>query len=268
MKTVCLFVTWNSSKLLEDSIGKLRTISPNQAIIVVDNGSVDKGPDDIQSRWPEIELHRLPTNTGFAGGNNYGVKVALQRGYDAVFLLNVDTIIDEDFIAPCVSILEKQPEVGIVGPVVLEAFQDGVIQCAGGRIRPMILNFDSLDKGKKFIRREKLCEVGYVLGAAMLVRRAVFEQVGFFDEDYFPAYVEEADLCYRAKRAGYRSVVFHGCGIRHIGQQSSGGGLNAFNRMSKNRFYFAIKHLGPLAFLCGAMSVTLLVFSWKLRHRR
>jgi GT2 family glycosyltransferase len=268
MKIVCLFVTWNSSKLLEGSIGNLRTILPNQAIIVVDNGSVDQSPDNIQRRWPEIELHRLPTNTGFAGGNNYGVKAALQRGYDAIFLLNVDTIIDENFIAPCVSILEKQPEVGIVGPVILEAFQDGVIQCAGGRIRSITLNFDFLDKGKKFIRRERLCDVGYVLGAAMLVRRTIFEQVGFFDEDYFPAYVEEADLCYRAKRAGYRSVVFHGCGIRHIGQQSSGGRLNAFNRWSKNKFYFAIKHSGSMAFLWGAMLVVFSVFYWKLRGRR
>lgn len=265
MKTACLFVTWNSEQFLDDSIGRLRQFVNPEDIIVVDNGSADHTVEALTRKYPDVTLYRLPVNTGFSGGNNVGMKAAMRDGYDAVFLLNVDTIIDEDCITPCVRALEAHPDIGVAGPVVLEAHQDGVIQCEGGRILVIRSNFPYRNRGRRFQRRDALVDVGYVLGAAMLIRREVIERIGYLDEDYFPAYVEEADFCYRAHKAGYRSVIHLGSAIRHIGEQSSGGRLKARNRVAVHRFYFAIKHSGPFSFLFASMFIAVRVFYWKCR---
>jgi GT2 family glycosyltransferase len=221
----------------------------------------------LEENFPDIRLLKLPVNSGFAGGNNYGLRHALNAGYEAFFLLNVDTIIDEDFIRPCERILQAHQDVGIVGPTVLEATETGfdIVQCEGGRIRPLTLNFDYRRRGQLFVRRDLMVDVGYVLGAAMLIRREVILKIGYLDEDYYPAYLEEADLCYRARRQGMRSVIHCGSAIRHIGEQSSGGRQKSFDRVSVRRFYFGIKHLGPFTFLLASSLVALRVFYWKCR---
>lgn len=267
MKTACLFLTWNSVTLLQNSIGRLQSLLPDLAIIVVDNGSTDGSVALIRERWPRVELMPLAHNTGFAGGNNVGLKAAIRLGFEAVFLLNTDVIIDEDFITPCVERLRRDATIGVIGPTVLEAYEANVIQCEGARIIPLTLNFDYRRIREPFVRRDELVDVGYVLGASMLIRREVIEQIGYLDEEFYPAYVEEADFCYRAKRAGFRSVVHQGSAIRHIGAQSSGGNQLAFNRLSRQRFYFGIKHLGPCAFLIGSIAVVARVFYWKCRAR-
>lgn len=265
MRTACLFVTWNSATLLEDSIGRLQSLLPDLAIIVVDNGSTDGSVALIRELWPRVELIPLAHNTGFAGGNNIGLKAALEADFEAVFLLNADIIVEEDFITPCVARLAADPGIGIIGPTVLEAHPAGVIQCEGGQIIPHTLNLDYHRIGQPFERSDELAPVSYVLGAAMLIRTDVIRRIGYLDEEFYPAYVEEADFCYRAAQAGFRSVVHRGSAIRHIGAQSSGGKQRAFNRLSRQRFYFGIKHLGPFAFLIGSIAVVARVFFWKCR---
>lgn len=264
MKVMCIFVSWNSERFIEDSVGRLHRFLGPHRILLVDNGSIDGTVAIVRERYPDVIVHELPVNTGFAGGNNYGIRAAVRDGYEAVFLLNVDTIIEEDIIAPCVKILEAHPEVGVVGPVVLEAFGKDVIQCQGARLRPVTLNFDYLNRGGRYVRSSGITDVGYVLGAAMMIRTSVFDKLGGFDEDYFPAYVEEADFCYRARTEGYRCVISLGSTVRHIGEQSSRR-LKAFQRISTHRFYFAVQHSKPLPFLVGSALVVARVFYWKCR---
>lgn len=265
MKTAFIFVTWNSQQFLADSIGRLQGFTSSEDIIVVDNGSNDATADTITRDYPRVTLIRLPVNTGFSGGNNVGMHTAMANGYDAVFLLNVDTIIEEDFIRPCLTVLEEHADIGVVGPVVLEAGRDNVIQCEGGRVHAIRASFPYRNGGRRFTRRDEIVDVGYVLGAAMMIRREVIERIGYLDEDYFPAYVEEADFCYRARLAGFRTVIHRGFAIRHIGEQSSGGRLKANNRLATHRFYFAIKHSGPTAFLAAAIAIVVRVIYWKCR---
>lgn len=265
MNAIYLFVTWNSEQFLADSIGRLHKFARPEDIMVVDNGSSDRTLELLMWDYPGINLICLPVNTGFAGGNNVGMKAALQKGCDAVFLLNVDTIIDEEFIHPCLKVLEDHPDIGVVGPVVIEAYLDNVIQCEGGRIHAIRANFPYRNRGRRFVRREEIVDVDYVLGAAMMIRRQVIERIGYLDEDYFPAYVEEADFCYRARQAGYRSVIHRGSAIRHIGAQSSGGRLKANNRLAAHRFYFAIKHSGPVSFFIAALAIAARAVYWKCR---
>jgi GT2 family glycosyltransferase len=265
MNTAFIFVTWNSQQFLGDSVGRLHSFASPQDIIVVDNGSSDDTVGTLTRDYPQVTLCRLPVNTGFSGGNNVGMRAAMAKGYDSVFLLNVDTIIEEDFIRPCLKVLAEHPDIGVVGPVVLEADRDNVIQCEGGRILPIRANFPYRKGGRGFARKDRIVDVGYVLGAAMLIRREVIGRIGYLDEDYFPAYVEEADFCYRARKAGYRSAIHQGSAIRHIGEQSSGGRLKANNRLATHRFYFAMKHSGPAALLVASIAIVARAFYWKCR---
>jgi len=265
MNIAALFVTWNSVVFIDDSIGRLVKIFPSEDIIVVDNGSSDGTVEAVRTKYPGVRLHTLPVNTGFSGGNNYGLRIAMKDRYDAVCLLNIDTIIEEDFIAPCSRLLEAAPSIGIIGPTVLEATPENIIQCEGGRIRAWTLDFSYRRQGETYIREDKWVEVGYVLGAAMIIRRKVIESIGILDEDYFPAYVEETDFCYRAKMAGYASVVYKGSSIKHIGGQSAGSRQKAFNRISTHRYLFALKFMNPLMFFTGAMAITARAVYWKSR---
>lgn len=248
MKIGIIILSWNSKDYIDNCLkGLLKFETSN--IYVVDNGSEDGSPAYIAQNYPNVKLISSPVNLGFASGNNLGIKQAFEDGCDAVFLLNNDTIIDESFIEPCVKILEAYPSIGIVGPVVVEADAADIVQCIGGKISRWNLGFPYIGRGERYKRRKYFEAVGYVLGAAMLIRREVIEKTGGFDPEYYPAYVEEADLCYRARLLGYQSVVSHECRVRHIGNKSSGNRDNSFRRFTKNRFLFGLKHLNIFHFL-------------------
>lgn len=247
-----IIINWNSLDMVTECLTGLREHEPNAGVYIVDNGSSDGSAEEIEQRFPDIRMIRSPANLGFAGGCNLGIQRALADECDPIVLLNNDTLIDESFLDPCLNVLNRDPKVGIVGPVVVEADQPGKIQCRGGRISKWTLNFDYLDVGEPYIRSDRVDRVGYVLGAAMVVRSAVFEELGALDPEFFPAYVEEAEFCYRAAMAGYESVVCDAARVRHIGAASGGSDQISFRRFTTNRFRFFLKHLGPVSFLIAS----------------
>lgn len=263
MRVATVVLSWNSRQLIDNCLQGL--IEHEKChIYVVDNGSADGSPDYIRSRYPGVEVICLPRNLGFAAGNNVGIERALSDGFEAVCLLNNDTIIDENFLPGCVDLLEKNQEIGIVGPVIVEGNEPNTIQSRGCKISFLTLKFPKIDRGKLFIREESFRRIDFVHGAAMVVRREVLVKTGGFDEEFYPAYVEEADLCYRAKLMGYYSAVYNGSRVRHLGGKSSSGRENEFRRMMKNRFLFGLKHLGFLKFFIGSQFIVFRVIIDKL----
>jgi GT2 family glycosyltransferase len=255
MKTAIIIVNWNGRELTQQCLEGLSLWEPNVAIYLVDNGSTDGSVAHLSSLFPSVIVIESSTNLGFGGGNNLGIEKALEDGFDAVFLLNNDTIIDEPFL----EIIESQsddPSIGIIGPVVVDGYGPETIQCRGGAISLSFSSFPYLGQGEVFAKTNIVSEVGYVLGAAMLIKKEVFDSIGMFDQEFFPAYVEEADLCYRARLRGFRSYISHSVRIRHIGGQSSGGSDSEFRRMMKNRFLFAIKHASAVQFVLSALVIS------------
>jgi len=263
MRVGIIVLSWNSKALVDQCLSGLLKFE-GSPVYVVDNGSEDGSADFIAQKYPTVTLIKSPVNLGFASGNNLGIKQALSAGCDAVFLLNNDTIIDEPFLEPCVRILVQDASVGIVGPVVVEGHRPDLVQCLGGKITLWNLGFPYIGAGLPYKKSNKVEQVGYVLGAAMLIRREVVVATGGLDPEYYPAYVEEADLCYRASLKGYRSVVSHAARVRHIGDSSSGGKVNSFRRYTANRFLFGLKHLGPGRFLIASSWMVLRTFARKL----
>lgn len=258
-----VILSWNSKDMIDVCLSGLLKYE-SSPVYVVDNGSEDGSPEFIEMSYPSVKLIRSPANLGFAAGNNLAIKQALLDGCNAVFLLNNDTIIDEEFLAPCVQCLDNDATVGVCGPVIVEGYQPDLIQCSGGRIHPWTLGFPYIRPGQHYERRNIIETVDYVLGAAILIRREVIEKTGGLDAEYFPAYVEEADLCYRAQSLGYKSVVTHAARVRHIGDSSSGSYDNSFRRYTSNRFLFGLKHLNPLKFLTAGLLLISKVFVKKI----
>ena len=129
-----MVLSWNSREFIEACLAGLRRHEPASPVYVVDNGSSDGSPDVLATAHPEVTLIKLPANLGFAGGSNVGVARALADGCEAVALVNNDTVIDEPFIDACIRVLDEHPEIGIVGPVIVDAGDRTVFQCRGGRV--------------------------------------------------------------------------------------------------------------------------------------
>ncbi len=170
-------------------------------IIAVDNASTDGSGDWIATHYPTVRLIRQAENTGFGGACNTGLAAA--QG-DVLVLLNQDTEVHPDWLGALVNALDAHAGIGIAGSKA--RYPDGTIQHAGARIDARgtseHLGYRQPDQGQF----DRLADVDYVTGASLAMRRALYAQIGGFDPGFAPAYLEDVDLCYRARAAGWRVV--------------------------------------------------------------
>lgn len=213
----------------------------NLEIIVVDNNSQDGIEEDLSNN-KDIIFIQTGDNSGYSGGNNIGIKRALALDADMVFVLNPDTEVEKDTLKNLVDAIDQQ-RVGVVGPKIL--FADGkTIWCAGGKLD--LLNviggnrgIDEVDNGQY----DKVEEVDFISGCAMLVKKEVFEEIGFLDESYF-MYYEDDDFSYRAKNAGFKLLFVPSAVVYHGNAKSSGpSSLFQDYYLTRNRMIFASKFL-------------------------
>lgn len=209
-------------RTMEENLGRLRAV-------VVDNGSTDGSQRMVREEFPWVILLENPGNPGYASACNAGIRVA---DHPYVFILNSDVEFVDGELETLVFYMEEHPSVGALGPMVLNA--DGTRQMSCRRFPSMLENVVHGFLGElwpqnpltrsyqmKDLQGEEPREVDWVSGAAMLLRREATERVGGFDEAYF-MYVEDVDLCWRLRRAGYRVVYHPGFRlVHHIGRASS-----------------------------------------------
>lgn len=258
-----VIVNWNRKKDTLECLKSLVRIERDfeLKIIIVDNASTDGSIKEIKSYFKtpsfkksviHTELIRNEENLGFCGGNNVGIKHALNHKADYVLLLNNDTYVDDKFLINLVKAFKKYPKAGILSPKIYFApgyeFKKNiykksdlgkVIWYAGGdidwdNVYGTNHGVDEVDKGQ--FNRVKSTD--FATGACMLVKRKVFEQVGLLDEKYF-MYFEDSDLCVRVKRAGWKVMYFPQSFIWHKVAQSSGIGSNLNDYfITRNRLLF------------------------------
>lgn len=173
-----------------------------------------------------IELLCLARNTGFTGGVSAGLRLALERGAAYAFLLNNDATVEPGCLGTLVEAAEARPDVGLAGPKIVWAGEPGRIWSAGMSVawrRAAIgAHRDEPDDGRYAGRRL----VQGLSGCALLVKRAVLEQVGLLDERYF-AYYEDLDWCLRARRAGFRALYVGDARVAHAGSASGNRGAGS-----------------------------------------
>jgi hypothetical protein len=194
------------------------------SVIVVDNGSGDATAEVVAERYPDVCLLRQESNLGFAEGNNVGIRHALGRGADYVFLLNNDTTIAPDAIARCVEVAQQCPAAGAVCPLIYFAQPQGLIWYAGAVFEASrahsgrMLGYRETDQGQF----ADVSETDRAAGAAVLLPRQILEEVGLLDSALFFLY-EDVDWSLRAKGAGYHIYVASLAKVWHRVSASAGG---------------------------------------------
>jgi len=214
----------------------------NHIIIVLDNASTDGSLEAISASFPAVQIVRLTDNRGYAGNNNVGIKVALEQGADWVLVLNEDTILDPECLTRLMKVAESDPKIGIAGPLVYHHNEPNVIQSAGGRLDEWWyghhIGQNEDDRGQFAAPRE----VDWISGCAILVRRAVIEQLGMIDERFF-YYWEETEWCLRTRKNGWRIVHVPSAKLWHKGVQRNynpGPSVTYYN--TRNRLMMLAKH--------------------------
>lgn len=185
-----------------------RITYPNAQIIAVDNGSGDESVPLIRQRFPQITVLETGANLGYAGGNNVGVRWALERGAEFTLILNNDVIVDPGFIEPLIEASRLHPGPIIVTPVICELARPDIVWTIGADIDWRTGAPVRRHEGE---RREEWQKaephpVTFAPGMALLAPRAAWERAGPMDEAYF-LYYEEADWCFHAIRAGCRILA-------------------------------------------------------------
>lgn len=206
-KVSVIILTWNSYEVTQDCLFSLRKSDyTNFEIVLVDNGSKDSSADKLLQEFPEIRLIRNPTNLGFTGGNNVGMRDALARGTDYLLLLNNDTVVAPNFLSTMVAAAESDPKIGILNPKIYFFEPHDEIWYAGGEHKPWWSFPKHLDGGKRDTSTNgRPREVSFVTGCAFLIKRDVITRVGLLDEILFMG-VEDLDFSIRARQAGYKAV--------------------------------------------------------------
>ena len=225
-------------------------------IIVVDNNSSDDSVEMLENLKLKLEnsmkIQNLKLkiivnndNLGFAKANNQGIKIA--RG-EYILLLNSDTIVKDRALEKMVSFLDKRKEFAILGPKLLNA--DGTPQPSLGKfptlpVTAAMLFLEhflpaSLLRVRWSPKNER--EGDWVMGAALLLRREVYEKIGGLDENIF-MYMEEVEWCFRAKKAGFRVYFYPQAEIIHLGRGSSKSGKKEpILQIFRGLIYFYEKH--------------------------
>ncbi|GAB4563063.1 MAG: glycosyltransferase family 2 protein [Anaerolineae bacterium] len=203
-----IILTWNrrawTTRCLE-SVRQLDYPKEHLHVIVVDNQSSDDTVAVVRDRFPEVELIVNPVNLGYAEGNNVGIRRALERGTDYVLLLNNDVTLATDALTRLVEVAEQHQKAAFSGPKIFHLDRPDRIQTTGGFLdylwRAHQRGLDELDSG----RFDRVEEVDYVIGAAVLIRASLLPQIGLLDPRYY-LYYEDTDWCLRARRMGYSTL--------------------------------------------------------------
>lgn len=240
-----IIVNTNNCKILEECLASVfaATHSPKLEVIVSDNGSTDGSQEMIRSKFPQVKLIENGENLGFIKASNKGLNLASGR---YLMLLNDDTLVKDSALDKMMDFMDANPMAGACGPLLLNP--DGTPQRQGGLF------------GSKFWKSNELKEVKFIIGACLMLRREVFEQIGPMDEKLF-FYNDDLDWCMSIRRAGWKIYFLPQAQVMHYGGYSS---KRVFNRRLfvegfRGGLYFCRKHYGLLVYIAYRILLTILI---------
>lgn len=208
----------------------------NLQIVLADNGSTDNSIRQTLDKFPKVKTLDLKANHGFAEGYNQALKYVEADYY---VLLNSDVEVTDNWIEPIIEKMEKDKTIAVAQPKIKAAFNKDSFEYAGAAggmmdkwnyplCRGRIFQSLELDKGQ-FETEE---EIFWASGAALFIRSELFHQIGGFDREYF-AHMEEIDLCWRLKKAGFKVMYYPDSEVFHVG-----GGTLSYNSPNKTYLNF------------------------------
>lgn len=221
-------------------------------VVIYDNGIAGKGCDAVIESYhcqrTPLVLIKAGTNSGYAGGNNIGMRYALGKG-DAsyIWILNNDTVVDKDALAEMVKCAEHNEGVGMTGSKLLYYDKPDVVQSAGGCIiYPWLGNTTFISHAQRdSVHGDEPLEPDYICGASLLVKKDVIETIGLMDENYF-LYWEDADWGIRARRNKYTLLYCPESRVWHKEGATSGGLKSMTDYYWTRNGLFFIKKFYPM----------------------
>ncbi len=246
-----IIVGWNTRNLLKNCLSSILANPPAAPyeIWVVDNASTDGSSSMVRESFPQAHLIENNENLGFSGANNLAIRQCTGK---YLLLLNPDTLVESGALQALVDFMEQHPEVGSVGPRILNP--DCSMQILS-HPRPTLsrelwrlLHLDSILPYAVYPRTKwetnQAQEVDVLTGACLLVRKEVLDQIGFLDEDYF-IYSEDVDLCYRIQAAGWNLYWIPQAEVVHFGGQSTRQvPTEMFLNLYRSKIKYFHKHFG------------------------
>ena len=229
----------DTSELIESIQAYIHSTS--YEIIVVDNASKKDEASLLKEKYPVVNVIASPSNLGFSGGNNLGIKQA--KG-EFIFLLNNDTYITSDCFHYLIDSFQENPSAGMVCPKICFAAGKQNIQYAGYTtlsnitLRNKAIGLGEKDKGQYNLQYK----TAYAHGAALMIRKKTIDQIGLMPEIFF-LYYEEIDWSTKLKEEGYEIWYNGNCTVFHKESQSTGqeSPLRTFYMM-RNRLLYAWRH--------------------------
>ncbi len=233
----------------EDTLACLASLQrqdyPNLKTIVLDNACTDGSNEAIRTAYPQVEIISLDKNLGYAGNNNVGIRAAMQQGAEWAFVINEDIVLEADTVRILVEQAQVHERIGIAGPMVYHYDQPQVIQSAGGL---MDRYWHAWHRGQNEPDRGQFSQaelVDWISGCAIMVHRAVIEQLGMLDERFF-YYFEETEWCVRTQKRGWKILFVPQAKIWHKGVQVNyQPGPNVTYYATRNHFLLMAKHHAP-----------------------
>ncbi|MGR3218328.1 MAG: glycosyltransferase family 2 protein [Candidatus Anammoxibacter sp.] len=251
-----IIVTWNARDLLLDCLDSLfkQVALIDYEVLVVDNGSKDGTVEAVKQKFDSVRIIANKENVGFAAGNNQGFKEMSSR---YAVLLNSDTIVLGGTFEKLVKFLDEHQDVAVVGPQLIN--KDGSKQNCFHNYPSLVTEVIGLGLLKSFFpvkypskRRnyEEPLETDSILGACLMVRKEVIEQVGYMDDGYF-FFLEETDWCFRMRNAGWKIYHIPDVKIVHLHGESTKKKLPVATWIEyyRSNYRFFKKNLGLLSLI-------------------
>lgn len=259
-----IIVNWNNSKDTVDCIESIKRITyKNYKIFLVDNGSDDDSFLKFQSLYTgtgNIEIIKLNENIGFSGGNNVGIKAAINGNFDYVMLLNNDTIVEANFLDELIKVGESDEKIGVVGPKIYFHSDPMRIWYGGGDFTWLgggrHLQYDKIDENPNETEPK---ETKYMTGCAFLVKSEVLKKVGLMPEEFF-LYYEDTDWSLSIRRAGYKIIYAPAAKIYHkVSRTTSRLGNSKIHYYHIRNALLLSKRQAPKIILAG-------IYVWSVAH--
>ena len=248
IKTTIIIPNYNGLSFMEPCFESLKEQTVRDfKVLVVDNGSTDGSVE-----W--LKEHRVPSiflkeNTGFSGAVNTGIRAA-DTPY--VLLLNNDTRVEPGFVAAMERAMDQSPKIFSVSSKMIQMYHPDLMDDAGDMYSILGWAYQR-GVGRSVNLYQKSCRVFSACAGAAIYRRAVFDEIGLFDELHF-AYLEDIDVGWRAKLYGYDNVYCPDAAVYHVGSGTSGSRYNSFKvrLAARNCIYLNYKNMPGWQILLNA----------------
>jgi GT2 family glycosyltransferase len=234
-----IVLSWNGR---EDTLRCLESLTrvehPDLTIVCVDNGSADGTQRAVRERFPQVILIEAGANLGYSGGNNLGLRYALEHGARWIVLVNNDATVAADVVAGFERAADESPRAGILAGKVYFADRPQTIWFAGQRVSEL-LGYSGRPRGYGRTdgpRYNSVRSTGRAVGALMAISREAIEAVGLLDEELF-AYVEDVDWALRVRDVGLEVVLAPAAHAWHRVSASTGG-----ESTSTHTLYYGVRN--------------------------